>query len=93
MSPDMLAAIGTWGPILVMVAVFYFLLYRPQKNEQKRRQAMLDSLKTGDEVVTIGGIYGVITALDEKSVRLKIANQVEIKAARSAVASVTESEA
>lgn len=93
MSPDMFAAIGTWGPILVMVAVFYFLLYRPQKNEQKRRQAMLDSLKAGDEVVTIGGIYGVITALDEKSVRLKIANQVEIKAARSAIASVTESEA
>ena len=92
MSPDMLAAIGTWGPILVMVAVFYFLLYRPQKNEQKRRQAMLDSLKVGDEVVTIGGIYGVITALDEKSVRLKIANQVEIKAARSAIASVTEGE-
>ena len=93
MSPDMLAAIGTWGPILVMVAVFYFLLYRPQKNEQKRRQAMLDGLKAGDEVVTIGGIYGVITALDEKSVSLKIANQVEIKAARSAIASVTESEA
>ena len=92
MSPDMLAAIGTWGPILVMVAVFYFLLYRPQKNEQKRRQAMLDGLKAGDEVVTIGGIYGVITALDEKSVSLKIANQVEIKAARSAIASVTESE-
>ena len=92
MSPDMLAAIGTWGPILVMVAVFYFLLYRPQKNEQKRRQAMLDSLKAGDEVVTIGGIYGVITALDEKSVRLKIANQVEIKVARSAIASVTEGE-
>ena len=93
MSPDMLAAIGTWGPIFIMVAVFYFLLYRPQKNEQKRRQAMLDSLKAGDEVVTIGGIYGVITALDEKSVRLKIANQVEIKATRSAIASVTESEA
>ena len=93
MSPDMLAAIGTWGPILVMVAVFYFLLYRPQKNEQKRRQAMLDGLKAGDEVVTIGGIYGVITALDEKSVRLKIANQVEIKATRSAIATVTESEA
>ena len=92
MSSDMLAAIGTWGPILVMVAVFYFLLYRPQKNEQKRRQAMLDSLKVGDEVVTIGGIYGVITALDEKSVRLKIANQVEIKVARSAIASVTEGE-
>jgi len=92
LSPDMLAAIGTWGPILVMVAVFYFLLYRPQKNEQKRRQAMLDSLKVGYEVVTIGGIYGVITALDEKSVRLKIANQVEIKVARSAIASVTEGE-
>lgn len=85
MNPDMMAVIGTWGPILVMVAVFYLLLYRPQKQEQKRRKAMLDSLKPGDEVITIGGIYGVITALDEKTVHLKIANQVEIKVARSSV--------
>ena len=93
MSPDMVATLGTWGPILIMVGVFYLLLYRPQKKEQKRRQEMLDSLKTGDEVITIGGIYGIITALDEKSVHLKIANQVEIKAARSAIASLTSSEA
>lgn len=85
MNPDMMAVIGTWGPILVMVAVFYLLLYRPQKQEQKRRKAMLDSLKPGDEVITIGGIYGVITTLDEKTVHLKIANQVEIKVARSSV--------
>lgn len=85
MNPDMMAAIGTWGPILVMVAVFYLLLYRPQKQEQKRRKAMLDSLKPGNEVITIGGIYGVITALDEKTVHLKIANQVEIKVARASV--------
>ena len=57
MSPETL---GTLGPIVVMVAIFYFLLYRPQKKQQSRRRAMLDSLKKGDQVITIGGIYGTI---------------------------------
>lgn len=45
MSPDTTMALSTWGPIVVMVFIFYFLLYRPQKTAQKRRQALLDSLK------------------------------------------------
>lgn len=75
----------TWGPILIMVVIFYFLLYRPQKAEQKRRKAMLDSLKTGDRVVTIGGIYGTLGEIREKSVMLKVAEHVEIEVARAAV--------
>ena len=51
MSPE---ALGTWGPIVVMIAIFYFLLYRPQKKQQNRRRAMLDNLKKGDQVITIG---------------------------------------
>lgn len=88
MSPDMAAAMGTWGPIVLMIAIFYFLLYRPQKNEQKRRKAMLDALKVGDEVVTIGGIYGKVSSLDEKIVHLKVAENVEIKVARASVNAV-----
>ena len=64
MSPEML---GTWGPIVVMIAIFYFLLYRPQKKQQNRRRAMLDSLKKGDQVITIGGIYGTIVELGDTS--------------------------
>ena len=75
----------TWGPILIMVVIFYFLLYRPQKAEQKRRKAMLDNLKRGDRVVTIGGIYGTLGEIREKSVMLKVSDHVEIEVARAAI--------
>lgn len=75
----------TWGPILIMVVIFYFLLYRPQKAEQKRRKAMLDNLKSGDRVVTIGGIYGTLGEIGEKSVMLKVSDNVEIEVARAAI--------
>lgn len=91
MSPEML---GTWGPIVVMIAIFYFLLYRPQKKQQSRRRAMLDSLKKGDQVITIGGIYGTIEELGDKSLKLKIADGVVIEVVRSSVnANVTQQEA
>ncbi|HBQ29582.1 preprotein translocase subunit YajC [Mitsuokella multacida] len=91
MSPEML---GTWGPIVVMIAIFYFLLYRPQKKQQNRRRAMLDSLKKGDQVITIGGIYGTIEELGDKSLKLKIADGVVIEVVRSSVnANVTQQEA
>ncbi len=91
MSPEML---GTWGPIVVMIAIFYFLLYRPQKKQQSRRRAMLDSLKKGDQVITIGGIYGTIEEIGDKSLKLKIADGVVIEVVRSSVnANVTQQEA
>lgn len=91
MSPETL---GTLGPIVVMVAIFYFLLYRPQKKQQSRRRAMLDSLKKGDQVITIGGIYGTIVELGDTSLKLKIADGVVIEVVRSSVnANVTQQEA
>ena len=91
MSPEML---GTWGPIVVMIAIFYFLLYRPQKKQQNRRRAMLDNLKKGDQVITIGGIYGTIVELGDTSLKLKIADGVIIEVVRSSVnANVTQQEA
>ncbi len=90
MSPETL---GTLGPIVVMVAIFYFLLYRPQKKQQSRRRAMLDSLKKGDQVITIGGIYGTIEEIGDKSLKLKIADGVVIEVVRSSVnANVTQQE-
>ena len=85
MNEEMALMFQTWGPILIMIAIFYFLLYRPQKAEQKRRKAMLDSLKKGDRVVTIGGIYGTLTDVREKSVMMKISENVEIEVARAAI--------
>lgn len=85
MSPEMMGTLGTWGPILIMVLIFYFLLYRPQKNEQKRRRNMLDNLKKGNRVMTIGGIYGQVTEIKDKVVKMKIAEHVEIEVARSSI--------
>lgn len=91
LSPEMMQMLASYGPILFMGFVFYFLLYRPQKKEQQRRTNMLDSLKKGDRVITAGGIHGAITALTEKLVTIKIADKVEINVSRTAI-SVNESD-
>lgn len=76
-----------------MMVIFYFLFYRPQKNEQKKRADMLGSLKKGDRVVTIGGIHGTITGFSDDTVTVRIAEKVEVDINRSAVGSVKSSKA
>lgn len=88
MDMDTSALLATWGPIVVMIVIFYFLLYRPQKRAQKEREDMLNSLKKGIKIVTIGGIYGTISDLDEKIVKLKIADRVEIELSRGSIGSI-----
>lgn len=85
MSPEMMQSLAAYGPIVVMAVIFYFLLYRPQKKEQSRRNEMLNSLKKGDRVVTTGGVFGTITALSPKTVTLKVAEKVEIEFLRNAI--------
>lgn len=75
-------------PILLMIVIFYFLLYRPQKKQQKARNELLNNLKRGQKVVTIGGIYGTISELHEDYVILEVAEKVQMKFARSSVGSV-----
>ena len=85
MNPEMVAGLATWGPIVVMIAIFYFLLYRPQKNAQKRRMSMLARLEKNNKVMTIGGVYGTIVDLDDTKVKLKIAENTVIEVARSSI--------
>lgn len=73
-------------PLLLMFVVFYFLLIRPQQKKQREQREMFKSLKTGDQIVTVGGIYGTIVAIDESKVRLKIAENVKIDLARQCIA-------
>lgn len=77
--------------LLVPVAIFYFLLLRPQQQQQKKRRELLGALNKGDKVVTIGGIHGTITEIDEKAVSLRVAEKVEIKVNRSAIGTVLKS--
>ncbi|MBR2775312.1 MAG: preprotein translocase subunit YajC [Selenomonadaceae bacterium] len=90
MENDMVAAFANFMPIILMVLIFYFLLYRPQKKAREARDAMLSSLKVGSRVITIGGIYGTIVSLTDEVVRLKIADNVEIEVARGSINGVAE---
>ena len=92
MDAEMMAQLSSWGPIVILVLFFYFLLYRPQKQAQKKRDAMLAALKVGDEIITLGGMHGKITALDDKSVTLRVADDVNIVFERSAISAVNTSE-
>lgn len=79
---------STLLPFVLMFAVFYFLLIRPQQKQQKARQAMLDGLKKGNKIITIGGIHGEIVEVKEDNLIIKIADKVEIKTTRGAVSQV-----
>ncbi len=76
------------GQSFLMVVIFYFLLWRPQKKQQKERTNLLSSLKKGQKIVTIGGIYGEIIELDDEKVKVQVAEKVEMTFARTAIASV-----
>ena len=75
-------------PLAIIMVIFYVLLILPAQRRQKKTQSMLSALKTGDKVVTTGGLYGTIVALDGDAVQLRIADQVRVKVARSAVAGI-----
>jgi preprotein translocase subunit YajC len=72
--------------MIVVMGIFYFLLILPQQRKQKQLRLMLSALKSGDKVITNGGIYGVIVGADSDAVQLRIADQVKIKVSRSAIA-------
>ena len=82
---DTMALLNSIWPFFFMGGIFYFMLWRPQKQEQQRRADLLNGLKEGDNIITIGGIYGTITAISEKRVKVKVAENVEIEMARNAV--------
>ena len=90
MENETAAAVANFAPIILMLLIFYFLLYRPQKKARQERDEMLNSLKVGSRVITIGGIYGTIVALSDEIVRLQIADKVEIEMARGSINGVAE---
>ncbi len=82
-----------WTIIIFLVlifAVFYFLMIRPQRKKQREHEQMTQQLKRGDRVITAGGIYGQIESLDETSVVLKVESGATIRVARGSVVGVRE---
>lgn len=73
--------------LLVLMGVFfYFLLIRPQQRRARQQRALIDSLDVGDEVMTIGGVFGTIRRLDEDRVSLEVSPGVDLQFAKSAIA-------
>ena len=85
---DMTEQLTAFWPIILMFVIFYFLLWRPQKKQQKRRQEMLDSLKPGAKIVPVGGVMGTIVSLHDDYLVIRVADKVEIRVTRAAVAQV-----
>src|SRR5437762_8526836 len=82
-----------FAPLIFIFAIFYFLLIMPQQRRQKKWQQMLGELKTGDRVVTSGGLRGTIIALRDDYVHLRVPpDNLRVEVARSAVVSVTTGE-
>ena len=83
--------ISVFIPLLLMFAVFYFLLIRPQQKKTRQHQDLLKSLKVGDRVVTTGGLYGTIVAGGDHIIKLEIADKVRVDVGRSYIAGKVES--
>ncbi|MDR0637757.1 MAG: preprotein translocase subunit YajC [Spirochaetaceae bacterium] len=82
------AGLVSFFPFIIIIAIFYFLIIRPQNKKQKETQRMLGALKKGDKVVTIGGIHGTIASMDGTEVVVKVDDNTKIKFLRSAISNV-----
>lgn len=82
---------GGFGMLLmpiILIAVMYFLMIRPQMKRQKEHRAMLDKLNKGDEVITNGGVAGVVTDVGDSFVTVEIADNVRVRVQKGAVGNV-----
>ncbi len=75
----------SFAPIVAMLAIFYFLVLMPMRKRQKAVQTFQSALKAGDRVITTGGIHGVVTRITDNTVRLQIADKVNIDIARASI--------
>jgi len=86
------AAIANFLPIIAIGLVFYFLVIAPANKQRKKTQEMISQLKKGDRVLTTGGIYGTVQGVEPDAVYLKIAENVKVKVARSAISGLVTGE-
>ncbi|NDV27352.1 preprotein translocase subunit YajC [Desulfovibrio sp. JC010] len=83
-----MGALGSFLPLILMFAIFYFLLIRPQQKKAKEHKAMLDAIQRGDRVLTAGGIYGRVTAVDGDELTVELAEGLQVKVERSFVSNL-----
>ena len=80
----------SFGPFILIIIVMYFLLFRSQQKKAKQRRLMLDAVRSGDKVVTAGGIIGTVSSVKEKTLSLKIAENVKVEVNRASISGVLE---
>jgi preprotein translocase subunit YajC len=91
-APGQPSGFALFLPLILIMVIFYFLMIMPAQRRQKKLAQMLKDLKTGDKVITNGGIYGTIAGLEPDAVQLRIAEQIKIKVSRSAIAGLQTEE-
>ena len=81
-----------WLPIILIFAIMYFLIFRPQAKKQKQQRMMIDALRKGDKIITSGGIYGTIAGIKEKegTIIVKVDDNTKIEMVKSSVAQIVE---
>jgi preprotein translocase subunit YajC len=79
---------GAFLPLIIIFAIFYFLLIRPQQKKAKQHKQILSALKKGDRVVSSGGLHGLITGLSDDVVTMEISPKVRVKVSRASIAGV-----
>ncbi|HBA86165.1 MAG TPA: preprotein translocase subunit YajC [Verrucomicrobia bacterium] len=79
-----------FGWLGIMIVIFYFMLIRPQQRREKERRAMMDNVKSGDRVAFSGGILGIVANVKDKTLVIKVADNVKIEVSRAAVTQILE---
>ena len=82
------SALAGFLPLIIMVALFYFLLIRPQQRKINEHKKMVNALRKGDKILTGGGIYGTVTKVEDDVLHVEIASHTEIRVARNTIISV-----
>jgi len=82
--------IMSFVPMIVVIGILYFLIIRPQQQQAKEHRSLVDNLKTGDRVITQGGVHGTVTSLKGAVVQVKIADNVKVDVNRTAIAQVLQ---
>ncbi|MBR1640576.1 MAG: preprotein translocase subunit YajC [Treponema sp.] len=86
------ASLLSFFPLILIFVILYFFMIRPQSKKQKETEKMINALKKGDKVITIGGIHGTVSSVKEKTIIVKVDDDCKIEFNRTAIASVELSE-
>ena len=79
-------------PLIVIIAIFYFLIIRPQKKRESERKEMIGAVKKNDKIVTVGGVHGTVTQVDDASVLVQVDSNVKLRVDKNAIANVGNKE-